>query len=107
MVQNSIGKNIQKYRKLKGYTQEELAEKVSLSSGYLSAIERGVYQISLEHLVEIINCLNCTADDIFVDEINCGYKNKSSRLTDLIEQLSPEKQKMVFDVVEVMVENLK
>ena len=61
MVQKSIGKNIQKFRKKKGYTQEQLAEMVSLSPSYLSAIERGVYQISLEPLVEIMNCLDCNS----------------------------------------------
>lgn len=107
MVQKSIGKNIQKFRKKKGLTQEQLAEMVSLSPGYLSAIERGVYQISLEPLVEIINCLECTADDLFADEIHCGYKNKASRLSDEIGSLNAGEQKKIFDVVEVMVKNAK
>lgn len=107
VVQKSIGKNIQKFRKKKGLTQEQLAEMVSLSPGYLSAIERGVYQISLEPLIDIINCLGCTADDLFADEINCGYKNKASRLSDEIEKLNSDEQKRIFDVVEVMIQNAK
>ena len=55
------GKRIQQFRKERGLTQEQLAEMVSLSPSYLSAIERGVYQISLEPLVEIMNCLDCNS----------------------------------------------
>lgn len=107
MVQKSIGRNIQKFRKKKKLTQEQLAEMVSLSPSYLSAVERGVYQLSLEPLVEIMNCLDCSADDLFADEINCGYKIRASRLSDEIEQLSPEEQMKIFDVVEVMIKNAK
>ncbi len=107
MVQKSIGKNIQKFRKKKGYTQEQLAEMVSLSPSYLSAIERGVYQLSLEPLVEIMNCLDCTADDLFAEVISNGYKNRASRLSDELEQLSLEEQSKIFDVVEVMIKNAK
>ena len=107
MVQKSIGKNIQKFRKKKGYTQEQLAEMVSLSPSYLSAIERGVYQISLEPLVKIMNCLDCTADDLFAEVINNGYKNRTSRLSDELEQLSLEEQSKIFDVIEVMIKNAK
>lgn len=107
MIQKSIGKNIQFFRKRKGLTQEQLAEKISLSPNHLSAIERGVYQVKLDTLVEIMNCLDCSADDLFADEINCGYKIRASRLSDEIEQLSTEEQMKIFDVVEVMIKNAK
>ena len=36
-----IGTNILLYRKQRGYTQEELAQKAGISTGYLGQIERG------------------------------------------------------------------
>lgn len=36
-----IGLNIAYYRKKRGYTQAELAEKVNLSTNYIGLIERG------------------------------------------------------------------
>lgn len=36
-----IGYNISEYRRQRGYTQAELAEKIDISSNYLSQIERG------------------------------------------------------------------
>ena len=39
-----IGAKIMYFRKMKKYTQEELAFRASISASYLSRIERGVYK---------------------------------------------------------------
>ena len=36
-----IGKNLAEYRRLRGYTQVQLAEKIGVTSNYLSQIECG------------------------------------------------------------------
>ncbi len=54
-----LGLNISYYRKLIGYTQEELAEEANLSRSYLSTIEapNEVRTISLEVLFDIARAL--------------------------------------------------
>ena len=52
-----IGYRIQKCRESKGIKQEDLAERVELSSNYLSAIEREVKSPKLGTLIRIINAL--------------------------------------------------
>ena len=54
-----LGLNISYYRKLVGYTQEELAEEANLSRSYLSTIEapNEVKTISLEVLFDIAKVL--------------------------------------------------
>lgn len=39
-----VGKNIAKYRKEKGWTQEEFAEKTTYSKQFISNIENNVHQ---------------------------------------------------------------
>ena len=107
MIEKAIGKRIQEARKKKGLTQEKLAELIDVTPHFLSALERGIYNIKLDTLVQIINHLDCTADDIFCDVINNGYKSRSSRLSDKIETLSPEEQARIFDVVDAMIKNAK
>ena len=107
MIEKSVGIRIQERRKACGLTQEQLAEKIDLSPNHLSAIERGVYSIKLDTLVQIINCLGCTADDLFCDVIDSGYKNRASRLTDMLEGLKPEEQSNILDVVQTMIRNAK
>ncbi|MCL5982474.1 MAG: helix-turn-helix transcriptional regulator [Firmicutes bacterium] len=103
----TIGKRIQQYREARGYTQEKFSEKIGLTSNYLSAVERGVKIPSVETLIEIINGLGVSADEIFVDEINDGYKIKASMLGEAVNDLPPKEQKRIFTVVEVLVNEAK
>ncbi len=54
-----IGIRISYYRKLRGYTQAQLAEKVDMSPGYLSQIEAPgmAVSISLDMLLSIAEAL--------------------------------------------------
>lgn len=54
-----LGLNIAYYRKLQGYTQEELAEAAGISRSHLSAIEAPniIHNTSLEVLFNIANAL--------------------------------------------------
>lgn len=98
-----IGKRIQQQRKAKQMTQQALAEKIGVSANYLSAVERGINQLAYDKLIDLINCLECSADDIFVDVLKSGYKIKASKLSDQLEDLSMEDQERIFKVVEVMI----
>ena len=105
LIEVLIGKRIKEQRKKNKLTQEQLSEKLGISKNHLSAIERGVYRVQIETLVMIINCLDCTADDLFCDVIDKGYIIKSSRLSEKIEKLSPEEQNRILAVVDTLVEN--
>jgi transcriptional regulator with XRE-family HTH domain len=43
-VYELIGKNVKKYRKLKGWTQEKLAEEINYSLSFISGIESAYHQ---------------------------------------------------------------
>ena len=105
LIEVLIGKRIKEQRKKNKLTQEQLSEKLCISKNHLSAIERGVYRVQIETLVMIINCLGCTADDLFCDVIDKGYMIKSNRLSEKIEKLSPEEQNRILAVVDTLVEN--
>ena len=53
-----VGKNIRACRTHAGLTLEQLAEKADLSWPYLSEIERGRENISLDKLVRLSQALN-------------------------------------------------
>lgn len=98
----AIGKNIRKYRKEIGMTQEELAEKAGLSTNYIGGVERGEKTPSLESFISIVNVLGVGADLILCDVIDCGYQVKASVLSDKIAKASPAKRESIFEVVEIM-----
>ncbi len=62
----NLGKNIRKYRKLKGYTQEKLAEKANLSNSYISDIECGKINVPTLTLFEICTVLDVELYKIFL-----------------------------------------
>lgn len=106
MTQKIIGNRIQEIRKRKGLTQEQLAERVNISPHYLSALERGVYNIKLELLVNILNTLDCSADEVFQGVVNNSAKVKASHLSDKLKSLPLNEQKKIFEVVETMINNV-
>ena len=107
MKDKAIGKRIQQYREAKGYTQESFAEIVKLTPNYLSAIERGVKTPSVETLIEIINGLDVSADEILMDVINADYTIKASKLSEEIGSLPQDEQRRIFSVVEALIKEAK
>lgn len=55
----TLGRNLYYYRKKKKLTQEELAEQIDLSVGFISQLERGITKPSLDTLSEICDFLEC------------------------------------------------
>ena len=102
MIEQEIGSRIKAIRKQKKIPQEKLAEMIGISPNYMSALERGAYNIKLDLLVQIIDCLDITADDLFRDVIKNGYVNRTSRLADEIASLPTEEQQRIFEVLDAL-----
>lgn len=65
-IYNVIGKNIKKYRKIKGLKQRELAEALYLSDSFIAKLESITHQtISIDTLEDIANVLDCDIRDFF------------------------------------------
>ncbi len=88
-----IGKRIQQTRKSRGITQERLSEKVGVTVGYISQIERGFTKVNLDTLAQVATVLECDlAQFISGTQINSDtYLN--DELYDKIKSMSkPQKQ---------------
>lgn len=57
-----IGRRVRDFRRMHGMTQENLAEKASLSVPYVSHIERGARKASINTLIKIAGALDVTVD---------------------------------------------
>lgn len=56
-VQVLVGKNVRKYRKMKGLTQERVAVEAGITSEYISRIENGKENPTVEVLFKIARVL--------------------------------------------------
>ncbi len=106
-VEPIIRKRIQEIRRAKGYTQQQFSEMAGLSTNYLSDVERGKSSVRLGKLAAIINALKCSADEVFIDVIDHGYKVKSSRLAERSEALPLDEQEKVFSVLDALISQSK
>ena len=69
-IYNVIGKNIKKYRKIKGLKQRELAEALYLSESFIAKLESTTHQtISIDTLEDIAEVLECDIRDFFNKDI--------------------------------------
>ena len=62
---NKLGSNIQKYRKLKGYSQNELAELLDISREHLAKLETAKRRISLKLLFKVAETLDVKEKVLF------------------------------------------
>lgn len=63
----AIGQRIRKVRKAHGLSQEELAEKVGISTTHMSHIETGNTKLSLPVFVELAEALGIRTDEMLSD----------------------------------------
>ena len=65
-IYDSVGQNIKKYRKLKGWTQKELADKAMVSDSLIAKLESVTHQtISLDNLEHIADILEVSIKNMF------------------------------------------
>lgn len=90
-----LGERIKRQRRLKGTTQENFAEYLNVSVGYISQIERGISKVSLERLIEISEYLDCGVDFLLEGTSPGDEKYLANELNGLFSQLSAYEKKML------------
>jgi transcriptional regulator with XRE-family HTH domain len=63
-IKKQLGKKIKELRLRAGYSQEELASKAGLHRTYMSDIERGERNVSVENIKKIADALNVDPSEL-------------------------------------------
>jgi transcriptional regulator with XRE-family HTH domain len=63
-AQLTFAANVKKARKLRSYTQQELADLAQLEASYISSVERGVRNITISNMERIANALDVTIAEL-------------------------------------------
>ena len=94
-----IGTRIKEIRNRKGLTQEQLSEKMEINPKYLSSIERGNENPTLNTLIKLSESLEVDLGEIFgFIQIEDPVERKSM-ITSLLEQADTEQLKLAFKVL--------
>lgn len=93
-----IGEKIRKYRKEKGISQEELAEKVGISVTHMSHIETANTKLSLPVFVSVAEALGLKLDDLLKDKSPECEANVVEELTELVLESTEREMRIILDV---------
>lgn len=94
-----IGQRIRKFRKARGFSQEELAEKVEISVTHMSHIETGNTKLSLSVFVALSRALEVRADELLSDD-NPGVRNTSiEAIIHTLETCSTQQIRIIEDIL--------
>jgi transcriptional regulator with XRE-family HTH domain len=94
-----IGKRLKSVRKSKGKTQEQIAEGAGISSKYLSRIELGLENPTLDTFIKIAKSLNVEAVELFELDIEEAPGRLREMVTKLIKDASPDKLKTSIKLI--------
>ena len=107
MIDKRIGERIKQCREQLGLTQEQFAERLGLTTNYISTVERGASFPRCEKLIAIINGLETSADAIFCDVITHTSEHRSGILSEELKELPAEEQQRILEIVELMIKQAK
>ncbi len=94
-----IGQRIASCRKKNYVTQERLAEHLDVSVTYISKIERGKTQLSLERLVQISQYLNISPTELLYGN-SLDTSHAISELSSLLKQCPEEALSLIKSLIE-------
>lgn len=94
-----IGQRIRKFRKAHQLSQEDLAEKIGISTTHMSHIETGNTKLSLPVLVAIAATLDVRTDDLLFDHTEAGRNAVTEELLSSLGDCSVQQIKVLSDIV--------
>ena len=95
----ALGERIYYSRKKKKLTQSDLAEMAGISNTYLSHIENGTGNMSMDTFVDIANALGVTADELLRESILSEDILAGDRIAELLNGCDGYEKKVIKEVV--------
>ena len=99
-----IGRRIKEARNNQNLTQEELADELNISVAFLSRVERGNSHINLKRLNQLCDLLDVSEGYLLNGASSSSENYLDKEFTDLIKSVSPEKQKLIYNVAKTIAE---
>ena len=96
-----MGKRVRKQRQLIGLTQQELAERIGVSTSFVGHVERGTRKASLETLVALSNALG-----VGVDYLLAGSLQSSPDEENPSGAMDPNRRLVIREILSTLQEHL-
>ena len=101
----AVIENIKKLRMIEGWTQTDLAKKANVDPSYISRLEKGGRNVTLELLDKIAHAFNVSTHELLISENVDEYTLRDKVLQ--IESLPPLKQQMIEQMISAFLKEAK
>ena len=95
----AIGQRIRRIRKARGLSQEELAEKIGISTTHMSHIETGNTKLSLPVFVDLADALEVRADELLHDSTSADRSVSVDAILHLLDSCTTQEIKILEDIL--------
>lgn len=102
-----FGAFVQKHRKAKGYTQQELAEKLGITLKSVSYIECGLTYPSQENIFKISEILEMSLDEYIFSCTRFNDMLDMGEINGMLNELSSDDQELVINIVKAACESIR
>ncbi|MDC7287120.1 helix-turn-helix transcriptional regulator [Blautia schinkii] len=102
-----IGQRMCELRKKKGYTQQQMAERLNISLQHYSNIERGRRRCSIDLFIEVCRILDVHGNELLRDYLPINSSVMEFTLGEKFNELTQEQQSLYFDISEALIERIQ
>lgn len=94
-----IGQRIRKIRKASGLSQDQLAEKIGISTTHMSHIETGNTKLSLPVFVELAEVLGVRADELLYDATPASRSASIEEILSILEHCDSRQLRIMESII--------
>lgn len=102
-IKQMIGARVKAIRNKKKITQEQLAEKIEINSKYLSSIERGLENPTMNTLIKMSESLGVGLDEFFNQIEIEDPADRKKLIRSLLNQATDEQLKLAYRILSVII----
>ena len=101
-----IGQQIRRLRKMHGLSQEELAERINISTTHMSHTETGNTKMSLPVLVDLAAALHVRTDDILGSTSVESNRAAMEQIAAVLQYCTSAQAKVIVDTVQALKQSM-
>ena len=101
-----LGLRVKAARQKKGYSQEQLAQKLDVTQALIGHLEQGRSGVSIAVFVKMTNLLDTTADALLYDSLPLVADEYDKDFRDLTKDLTPKQRAILFENAKALKEIL-
>lgn len=105
MNRTALGARIRQERIKQNFTQEQLAEKLNVSTTYVGYIERGERTLTLAKLVDLAKLLHVSVDYLLTDSLPLSPSSKEKLWLALLSSASEEDQELILEMAKLILKH--